>query len=87
MRAGSVVGATGKSAIEEILIEPQALSADAAHQFSAQMLIEAGSINCIEVPDDWPVGLEPCIKVAAGTPSHFALDPEITLDERIAAEV
>src|SRR5436305_13487820 len=51
------------------------------------MLDEAGSINSRDIPDHWPVELEACVQIAAGTTSNFTLHAEITLDERIAAEV
>src|SRR3954469_25795155 len=87
MRARGVVGTPGKSAVIKVLIKPQVLGSDAAHDLGAKVLIKARSVDSVEVPKHRTVRLKSCIQVAAGAPRHFALNAEVAFDQRVAAEI
>src|SRR6185437_10082880 len=87
MRAGGVVGASRESAVEEVLVEAEALGSDTAHDLGAKVLIKARSVDSVEVPKHRTVRLKSCIQIAASAPRNFALHAEVAFDQRVAAEV
>src|SRR3954447_7853972 len=87
MRAGSVVGAPGESAVIKVLIKPQALGSDAAHDLGAKVLIKARSVDSVEVPKHRTVRLKFCIQVAAGRTRQCGRHGEVACDQRVPGEI
>ena len=88
MVAADVVGAGGKTANGEILIETDALRADAALQFELNLVGDRRRIDGVEIVENRPIRLaeEPLEITAAGAPGDFTTDTEMVEEKDIATE-
>ncbi len=84
--AADEVRATDCPASGESLVEAQALPTDASHHFSRSMLAQFGSVDSVEIIEQWTVGLESAIQILTSAPGQFTADSELLFQQKIRAD-